>query len=171
MSTVWTVDAVTAGRVVERWHRSAPGQDAARPAESHDATGGGAEHADRLVVEVVGIPGLAASLTSELSPAVWQVREVDADRHVSSVADAVVLDAPAPARVAQVRRAAPGARLLATFSGPAPGPLREAALRAGVDVCLEGTSAAVVASYLEWVSGILVAPDRDPQLPDVHHGG
>ncbi|NMO90386.1 hypothetical protein [Actinomycetospora sp. TBRC 11914] len=170
------MDPVKTGWVVERWHRAASAEVAADPTEQPGDTADGSARAaevdtDRLLVQVVGIPGLAAALARELSPAVWEVHEIDADRAVSAAADAVVLDAPRTTQVARVRRAAPRARLLAAFSGPAPGPLREAALQAGVDACVEGTSAAVVASYLGWVSGPLAAPDGDPQLPDVQRGG
>jgi hypothetical protein len=151
------VEAATAGRVVERWYRTVGDGCASRASGGRFAPGTVAHGGSRRRVEVVGMPELATAL-AELSCSEWDVNAVEGDCAVSASADAVVLHAPGKARVGQVRRSAPGARLIATFNGPAPGPLRDEALRAGVDGCVQGTSAAVVASYLDHVSGLAAQP-------------
>ena len=111
------------------------------------------------------MPELAAAL-AELSRSAWEVRAVDTDRSVSVSADAVVIHAPGAARVRQLLRRAPRARLIATFSGLAPGPARDEALRAGVDGCVQGVSATAVASYLTYMSGPLAGPPAGPEVSD-----
>ncbi len=164
---LFAVEAATAGRVVERWFRVA----GERSEPCAPAPDGGADPAAPtggvpLRVDVVAMPELAAALAG-LSSSVWEVHDVEGDRSVSAAADAVVLEAPGRSRVMRVRRAAPRARLIATFRGPAPGPAREEALRAGVDGCVHGSSAAVVASYLTYVTGPLAAPPPDREGSDV----
>jgi hypothetical protein len=160
------VDAATAGWVVERWYRSAPAPDpcsGSTAAEQGPAYPGGIpELVSRL--EVVAAPTLAAELSELLGPT-WEVRAVATPGALSVSADAVVLDAPRAGRVAAVRRAAPHARLLATFAGPAPGPAREEALRAGVEVCVEGSSGPVVARYLGYLRGSVAEPHGGPEAP------
>ena len=156
------MDAAGAGRIVERWYRSA------RPAGAGDpVTGAAAAPAPsggRPRAEVVGLPGLAAELVELLGPD-WEVRAVTGPAAVSAAADVVVLDAPRATTVAAVRHAAPDAELIATFSGPAPGPVRDAALRAGVACCVDGASGPVVARYLTYVRGSLAVSTGGPVAP------
>jgi hypothetical protein len=142
------VDAAGTGRIVERWYRSARPTDGADPLAGSGEVPAPADGRSR--VEVVGLPGLAAELAELLHPD-WEVRAVTGPATVSGAADVVVLDAPRAVCVAAVRRAAPHAELVATFSGPAPGPVRDEALRAGVACCVDGSTAAVVARYLAYV--------------------
>ena len=155
------MDAAGAGRIVERWYRSA------RPADGGDDRVAGAAAAAPAPsgglprVEVVGLPDLAADLVELLGPE-WEVRAVAGRTAVSAAADVVVLDAPRASTVAAVRHAAPDAELVATFSGPAPGPVRDAALRAGVACCVDGSTGPVVARYLTYARRSLAVSTGGP---------
>jgi hypothetical protein len=99
VTTLFAVEAATAGRVVERWFRVAGEQSepcAPSPDGAADPTAptGGVP----LRVDVVAMPELAAALAG-LSRSAWQVRAVEGDHSVSAAADAVVLDAPGRSRV------------------------------------------------------------------------
>ncbi|MCD2195813.1 hypothetical protein LQ327_20790 [Actinomycetospora endophytica] len=146
----------TAARVAESWYRIAG--EVGDPGGCRELDPVALADGERLRVDVVGMPDLAAALAELAAPA-WDVRAVDTDRAVSARADAVVVHAPRASRVTTIRAAAVRARLVATFRGPAPGPAREVALRAGVDACVQGSSAAVVATYLGHLCGRPVERD------------
>ena len=148
--------------IIERWYRSARPADAGDPVAS--AAASPVPSGGRPRVEVVGLPGLAAELVELLGPE-WEVRAVTGPAAVSAAADVVVLDAPRARTVAAVRSAAPDAELVATFSGPAPGPVRDAALRAGVACCVDGSMGPVVAGYLTYVRGSLAVSTGGPVAP------